>query len=69
VIAIGAAIGLLLSVVGARLLTTMLFGVQPFDAVTAGIVGVTLLVTTVIAMAGPAWRAVRVDPAVALRVN
>ena len=69
VIAIGAIGGLLLAVVGARLLTTMLFGVQPFDLLTAGAVGLTLLVTAVVAMAGPAWRAIRIDPAVALRVN
>ena len=69
VIAIGAVIGLLLSIASARLLTTMLFGVQPFDPITVGAVGLTLVVTAVLAMAGPAWRAIRIDPAVALRIS
>ena len=67
VIGTGAVIGLLLSVGTARLLTTMLFGVQPFDLVTFAAVATTLLVTAAAAMAAPAWRAVRIDPAVALR--
>jgi putative ABC transport system permease protein len=67
VIGAGAVIGVLLSVAMARLLTTMLFGVQPFDPITFAAVGVMLLVTAAAAMAAPAWRAVRIDPAVALR--
>jgi putative ABC transport system permease protein len=67
VIGTGAVIGLLLSIAMARLLTTMLFGVQPFDPITFAVVGLMLLVTAAAAMAAPAWRAVRIDPAVALR--
>ncbi len=67
IVAIGAAIGLVLSAALGRVLTTVLFGVQPLDPVTFASVLVVLGVTTVAAIAGPAWRAARIDPAVALR--
>jgi putative ABC transport system permease protein len=67
VITTGALIGLLLAVVLGRLLRTILFGVEPLDPLT--FVSVTLLVgvTAALSMAGPAWRAARIDPAEALR--
>ena len=67
VIATGVIIGLVLSMVLSRLLTTMLFGVQPLDPLTFASVTVLLLVTAAAATAGPAWRATRIDPVVALR--
>jgi putative ABC transport system permease protein len=67
VIAAGAAIGLALAVLGARLIETMLFGVGPLDPVTFALVMVALAITAAVAIAGPAWRAIRIDPAVALR--
>jgi putative ABC transport system permease protein len=69
VIAFGAAIGLALSLLLGRVLETMLVGVPSTDAITFALVPVVLAVTAVVAMAGPAWRAVRIDPAVALRVE
>jgi ABC-type antimicrobial peptide transport system permease subunit len=45
----------------------MLFGVQPLDLVSFALVVVVLGVTAAIAIAGPAWRAARIDPATALR--
>ncbi|PYR12688.1 MAG: hypothetical protein DMG00_08465 [Acidobacteria bacterium] len=66
-IATGAVIGLALSTVSARLLASMLFGVQPLDPVTFGSVTVVLALTAAVSIVGPAWRADRVDPAVALR--
>jgi len=63
----GAALGLLLSLVLGRLIGTMLFGVTPFDALTFTAVAVVLAVTAAVSIAGPAWRASRIDPAVALR--
>ncbi len=67
VIATGAAIGLVLSAVGGRLIEKMLFGVRPLDLTTFLLVTIVLAITTAIAIAGPAWRAVRIDPATALR--
>jgi len=67
VIAVGAAIGLVLSAAFARLISTMLFGVEPLDFVTFALVTVVLGVMTALAVAGPAWRAARIDPAAALR--
>ncbi len=65
----GAFIGLLLSAVLGRMLTAMLFGVQPLDPYTFAAVIIVLAVTTALAIAGPAWRAGRVDPAIALRAQ
>jgi putative ABC transport system permease protein len=67
VIASGAAIGLVLSAVSGRLIEKMLFGVQPLDLATFAFVTVVVGITAAIAIAGPAWRAVRIDPATALR--
>ena len=67
VVVAGAAIGLLVSIAATRLLTTVLFGVEPLDSVTFAWVAVALATTAVLASAGPAWRATRIDPAVSLR--
>ena len=66
-IAAGAAIGLMLSIAGGRLIETMLFGVRPLDPMTFVFVAIALAITATIAIAGPAWRASRIDPAAALR--
>jgi putative ABC transport system permease protein len=60
-------VGLALSAVSSRLIETMLFGVRPLDLPTFAIVTVVLGVTAALSIAGPAWRAARIDPAVALR--
>ena len=67
VIAAGVVIGLAVSMMLGRLLTTMLFGVQPLDPATFVLVAVVLLLTAAASTIGPAWRAARIDPAVALR--
>jgi putative ABC transport system permease protein len=67
VLAIGAAVGLVLSAMLGRLITSMLFGVQPLDPGTFALVTVVLAATAAAAIAGPAWRATRIDPVVVLR--
>jgi putative ABC transport system permease protein len=67
VIASGAAIGLVLSAVVGRLIEKMLFGVRPLDPATFAFVAIVVGLTAAIAIAVPAWRAVRIDPATALR--
>ena len=69
VIAIGAAIGLLLSAMLGRLLTSVLFGVQPLDLLTFAAVTVVLGLTAAISIAAPAWRAAKIDPAITLRAQ
>ena len=66
-IAIGAVTGLAMSLAAGRLLASLLFGVGSLDAATFGGVALVLAVTAAAAVIGPAWRAARVDPAVALR--
>jgi putative ABC transport system permease protein len=65
--AIGIAVGLAVAIVAAKAVSGMLFGVGPFDPVSfVGIAGLLTLVA-IIACAAPAYRAMRVDPLVALR--
>ena len=65
--AFGAAGGLMLAFFGSRLLSGLLYGVEPWDPVVFG--GATMLVAVAAAAASylPARRAVSIDPAVALR--
>ena len=67
VVVIGAVVGLTLSAVSSRLLASMLFGVQPLDFVTFALVTITLALMAAVSIAGPAWRAMRIDPAAVLR--
>jgi putative ABC transport system permease protein len=69
VVAAGAAIGLAGALALGRLIDAMLFGVPPVDPVTFAAVAVVLVLTAALAIAGPAWRAARVDPVVALRAE
>jgi putative ABC transport system permease protein len=64
-IAIGGAIAAWLS----RYLEPLLFGVQPFDLSTYAAVSALLLVTAALACLVPGRRAIRTDPAIALRLE
>ena len=67
VIAIGAAAGLVAAAMLGRMIVSMLYGVQPLDLATFALVTLVLGLTTALAIAGPALRAARIDPAEALR--
>ena len=67
VIVIGAVIGLIASAMAGRLIVSMLFHVQPLDFITFALVTMVLLVMSALSIAGPAWRAARIDPAAVLR--
>jgi len=59
--------GLIAALAVTRLVSTLLFGVSPNDALTFCGVSVVLLIVALAASYLPASRAMRVDPAIALR--
>ncbi|MGE5731224.1 MAG: FtsX-like permease family protein, partial [Gemmatimonas sp.] len=67
------AIGVLVGVGGAlaagRLVASLLYGIAPSNAWVIATVAVVLLLVAAIAALGPAWRAARVDPMSALRLE
>lgn len=63
----GILLGMVLALGVGHLLGALLFGIQPFDLVSLMAVFLLLVITAVVASAGPALRATRLDPASALR--
>jgi putative ABC transport system permease protein len=66
---IGLIIGLVASAVVTREIRSMLFGIGPLDLSVFASVAVTLLLVAALASIVPAWRASRLDPMQALRVE
>lgn len=66
-VALGLAIGLLVSLAVNRVLQSQLVGVSPYDPVTLAAAPIVLILVALLACQLPARRAMRVDPAVALR--
>jgi putative ABC transport system permease protein len=64
---IGLAAGLGLAFVLGRLLTTLIFPVEPSDPIAYAMAPLVALLTAAVACVVPAWRATRVDPATAFR--
>jgi putative ABC transport system permease protein len=67
--AAGVVLGVAISYAGARLLTALLFGITPTDAVSFAVASGCLLLFASIASFVPARRAARVEPVVALRAE
>jgi hypothetical protein len=65
----GVAIGLAAAVGLTRLMEALLFGVDPIDPITYGLVAVCLTAVALLASYLPARRAARVDPIVAIRLE
>jgi len=65
----GIALGLLMSLGLARMITSMLVGVSPLDPLSLGIASVVLLIAATAAAFGPGWKATHVNPMVALRAE
>jgi putative ABC transport system permease protein len=66
---IGVAAGTLAALASARVMRTLVFGVSASDPVTLAAVGATLALVALIASLVPAYRALRLDPAKALRAE
>ena len=66
---LGIALGLVGAVLASQALITLLFGVSHLDPVTYGGVVVLLVLVAALASGIPAWRAARIDPAIALRLE
>lgn len=65
--AAGAVIGLMATSLATRWIASLLFGIKPDDPLTLAGVTLMLLAVSALACLVPAWRATKVDPAVALR--
>jgi len=65
----GLALGLAASVATARLIRTMLYGTKPLDPLVFASVSALLLLVAAVACLVPAWRASRLDPMQALRME
>jgi putative ABC transport system permease protein len=65
--AVGLAIGILLSLAAGRAMASMLFGIEPADALTYLAILGAVAPIILLAAAVPAWRAGRIDPVIALR--
>jgi putative ABC transport system permease protein len=66
-VAFGLTAGLTVSLAVNRILQSQLVGVSPYDPVTLATAPVVLILVALLACQIPAQRALRVDPAVALR--
>jgi putative ABC transport system permease protein len=69
VTAVGAVLGLAAALAGSRLVESLLYEVSARDPLVFVLVAATLLAVAVAATLVPAWRAMRVDPVVALRAE
>jgi putative ABC transport system permease protein len=67
--AIGLVVGALLGAVLARTLSRLLYGIAPLDPIAFGAACFLMLIVSLLASGGPARRAARVDPLVALRAE
>jgi putative ABC transport system permease protein len=65
----GLVLGLAASAGAARLIQSMLYGTQPLDPEVFAAVAATLLAVAALACLIPAWRASRIDPVQALRME
>jgi putative ABC transport system permease protein len=68
-IVIGGALGFLAALIGSRLLSRWLFGVDPLDGIAFGAAAGCITAVALLASWLPARRAARVDPMTALRTQ
>jgi predicted permease len=63
----GLLVGLAGSIAATRVMSTLLFNVQPTDVATLAVVSTLMIVVALVACLVPAWRATRVDPLTVIR--
>ena len=68
-VALGLVVGIAVSLALARVLQSYLYATEPTDPLTFVLVITALLAAGALAAVGPAWRATRVDPMLALRAD
>jgi predicted permease len=68
-VAVGLALGLPAAIGAGKLMTSQLFGVQPWDPVMLALAALLLVLAALVASVIPAWRAAGVEPMVALRTE
>lgn len=68
-VTIGVAAGIALAIVGGRFVAALLYAIKPGDPRVMTVVAIALLLIGTVAAFGPAWRAARVNPVTALRVE
>jgi putative ABC transport system permease protein len=66
---VGVVIGIALALAGGRFVASMLYRTSSHDPMVLATVSIALLLVAVLACLVPAWRALRVDPASALRAE
>jgi putative ABC transport system permease protein len=66
---VGIVLGLTAAAALARVMTSLLFGVGPHDAMTFTAVSFAVLAVAIVATLAPAYRATRIDPLQALRTE
>jgi putative ABC transport system permease protein len=64
---IGIVAGIVVAILASRALQALLFGISSTDPATFALASVSLALTALAAVAGPAYRASRIDPVVLLR--
>jgi ABC-type antimicrobial peptide transport system permease subunit len=67
IVAAGVALGVACALAGTRLLRSLLFDVSPSDPLVLAAAALVLMIVAVLASAGPARRAARIDPVEAMR--
>lgn len=68
-LAVGIGIGIAGALAAARLLRSLLFGIDPGDLTTLAVIVASLLAAAIAACLVPAWRVTRIDPSATLRTD
>lgn len=69
VVIVGVILGVALALAAGRFVSALLYGIEPSDPSVMFAVSLVLVFSAIVAALGPAWRAARVNPMVALRAE